>query len=143
MGLSILFTAAIIQYSFRYGRLLLPPTPFATYLSALSFGIFGVHDWAPYCGNVMILFLLMAFVDYLLGKLAFWLKVVMLLFTLTLPFVGIAIHEFRPDIAWGLLTAMGTILMVINTFLTSNIRDKVPTIICFVLALLINPQCCQ
>jgi len=116
-----------------------PHSPFASYLALVSFALFGVHDWAPYAGNVILVFALLAFVDHLLRGQAWWLRLAAALFTLTVPFAGEAVAEFRPDIACGLLTAMGVVLILERPFLTIPVPQRRLAGACFGLALLFKP----
>lgn len=62
------------------------------------------------------------------------------IFTLTVPFVGMTVHEFRPDLANALFTGMGIVLLINRPFFISDFRDKLPVVICFSFALLIKPS---
>src|SRR5207248_705840 len=42
-----------------------PHAPFSTFLAAACFGLFGVHEWAPYAGNGLIVFVILGVVDWL------------------------------------------------------------------------------
>ena len=83
-------------------------SPYSTLLGMASFAMLGINDWAPYAFNVFGLaaFLLMCsriFGD--LSKLAFYSLVI---YCLTIPFSLRAIHDFRPDFAAALATAVFT-----------------------------------
>ena len=175
--LSSLFTAVIVQYSFRHGRLLGPPlyddvtyfndglqrldmaereglvsvvrshiqdpphSPFATYLAAASFAVFGFHDWAPYAGNFVIVLTLVGFVGYLLREAPRWIRVVIQAFALTVPLAGVSVFDFKPDMACALVTAMGCVLALEKSLFTGPGRGRSIAVgSCFGLALLIKPS---
>jgi hypothetical protein len=81
-----------------------PHSPIITMQAVVSYIIFGVQDWAPYVTCLWIpLFTLLCALAYShdTGKLC-W---VLLLYIATLPMMGAAVVEFRPDIGNGILTA--------------------------------------
>lgn len=115
-------------------------SPFSIWLSACCFAIFGIHDWAPYIGNAVIIFAFLGCVDYLLGNLALRWKILWFIFTLTFPFSAMIVHEFRPDLANGLLVGMGIVLFTTRPFLSSNLTSHFPGLLCFAAALVTKPS---
>ncbi|GAK54281.1 hypothetical protein U14_05560 [Candidatus Moduliflexus flocculans] len=115
-------------------------SPFSIWLSACCFAIFGIHDWAPYLGNAFIIFVFLGCVDYLLGDLALRWKILWLIFTLTFPFSAMIVHEFRPDLANGLLVGMGIVLFTTRPFLSSNLSRHFPGLLCFAAAFVTKPS---
>ena len=65
-----------------------PHSPLATVLALAGFALFGVHDWAPYAANAVIILTLLGFADYLTRGMPLGQKVAALLFTLTVPIVA-------------------------------------------------------
>ena len=116
-----------------------PHSPFATYLALLSFALFGARDWAPYAGNAVIVFTLLAFVDYLLRAQSVGVRSAVAVFTLTVPFAGEAIAEFRPDIACGLLTAIAVVLLLERPSASTSLMRRRLAGGCLGLALLVKP----
>jgi hypothetical protein len=115
-----------------------PHSPFSSLLAVASFAIAGVQDWAPYGGNIVIILVLLVFLDHWLGELAWGWKVLTALFALSVPISGYAIYEFRPDIAWGLMTAIGVALLLERPLVSMSIRARRFAGLCFGLALLIK-----
>lgn len=145
---SAAFTASIIQYSFRRGRLLFYPTfddvsylldalrriesvyqrsptvffsdwmrdpphaPFSTMLAFLSFLLLGVHDWAPYAANVVIVLAFVIFSDRLMPDTPALCRWGAIVFVLSTPLAADAVYEFRPDVACALLTTMGIFILL-------------------------------
>lgn len=116
-----------------------PHSPFATYLALLSFALFGARDWAPYAGNAIIVFTLLAFVDYLLRSQGPGVRVALAVFALTVPFAGEAVEEFRPDIACGLLTAMAVVLLLERPLASTSLARRRLAGGCLGLALFVKP----
>jgi hypothetical protein len=89
-----------------------PHSPWSTSLALISFALMGVHDWAPYALNSLLLFLFLCVAWDLVGQNnaltgAAILSVILLL---QLPFQ--AILEFRPDFAAALFTAAFSLLIL-------------------------------
>lgn len=173
---SAAFTAIIIHYSFRFGRLRIyplfddswyladalrridhvyatspmvffadwiknpPHSPYSSLLAFVAFLTLGIHDWAPYVANVFLVLAFVLFSDRIMaGTLALcrWSAMVLVLST---PVTGMAVHEFRPDIACALLTTMAMVA-VLGTRLTAR-AETYPAVggIFFGLALLAKPS---
>jgi hypothetical protein len=119
-----------------------PHSPFSTTLAAASFGLFGIHEWAPYAGNGLIVFLLVVFTDLLLLGARLWVRLAGLALVLTLPLTHKAVDEFRPDVAVALLTAMGVVMVLMRSLVTSSRRYQCVVGLVFGLALLVKPTMC-
>ena len=118
-----------------------PHSPFATYLAAASFALFGSRDWAPYAGNVVIVLTFVGFVGYLLREAPRWIRVVIQAFALTVPLAGVSVFDFKPDMACALVTAMGCVLALEKPLFTVAGRGRSIAVgSCFGLALLIKPS---
>ena len=90
------------------GALQSPPhSPYATLMAFLGFLFLGVHDWVPYLTNALLVFVLLLFVDHAGRELGRATRNILLFVTLTVPFAFVAVHDFRPDFAVALCTAMG------------------------------------
>jgi 4-amino-4-deoxy-L-arabinose transferase-like glycosyltransferase len=89
-----------------------PHSPWSTLLALIAFALIGVHDWAPYFLNALLVFFLLCLVwdivdqEDTLARVAIT-SVVLLL---QLPFQ--AILEFRPDFAVALFTAGFSVLLL-------------------------------
>lgn len=116
-----------------------PHSPFSSYLALASFAFFGAHDWAPYAGNVVIVLALLAFVDHLLRGSPWWARAAGAVFALTVPVTGSAVAECRPDVAAGLMTAMGAILLLDRPLFSASQTQRQAAGACFGLALLFKP----
>jgi hypothetical protein len=87
-----------------------PHSPGETLLAMLGFSIFGIHDWAAYAANVLIILGLLLGANILLKDLHLIERIAIALFLLSVPIAGICVTEFRPDCAAGLATAMAILL---------------------------------
>lgn len=109
-------SATMVEH-FRQGRFVegMPAplhSPFSVLLAGGAFAIFGHEDFAPYLANSVILFVFLVLLVLFLRPVSFAGLVPMLIFFLCLPFAGLAVLEFRPDLAWGILVgAMGALLV--------------------------------
>jgi hypothetical protein len=165
------FTAIVIQYSFRRGRLLIypayddvvymldglrrldtvyqsgplaffsnwmhdpPHAPLSTLLAFLSFLTLGVHDWAPYAANGVFVLTMVAFTDRLMKGTSTLCRMAAIIFVLSTPVAAEAVHEFRPDIASALFTAIAIIALLDGRLIGSGWTRPVVAGIFFGLAL--------
>jgi hypothetical protein len=116
-----------------------PHSAFSTYLAAASFALFGQHDWAPYAGNVVVVFAVLMFADRLLGASSSLVRWSVLVLVLSVPALSVAVAEFRPDLPCGFLTAAGAVLLLeprAKGATTGRLREAG---LCFGLALLVKP----
>jgi hypothetical protein len=119
-----------------------PHSPFSTSLATATFGLFGIHEWAPYAGNGLIVFLLIAFTEWLLLGAKLWLRIAGLALVLTVPLSQKAVIEFRPDVAVAVLTAMGAVMAVTRSLMASSFRYRCLVGLVFGLAFLVKPTMC-
>lgn len=90
-----------------------PHAPLHSMLATLSFGLFGVNDWAPYLGNVLVAFGYFGAVLYFLprsGSLVA--KLLGLIFAAGFPVAFLSVHDFRPDYPAAVFTVWGVLLLV-------------------------------
>ena len=89
-----------------------PHSPWSTGLAFLSFLIVGVHDWAPYLANgiLVVLFLGLSLVVARASDTV--LKVLIVCFACSFPWAVRAVQDFRPDFAVALFTAGGVLLAI-------------------------------
>ncbi|MFL6110325.1 MAG: hypothetical protein ACJ786_03095, partial [Catenulispora sp.] len=125
-----------------YGQYLKQPphSPLATVLALSGFALFGVHDWAPYAANAVIILTLLAFADYLTRGMPLGQKVAALLFTLTVPIAAQSVYEFRPDMGAGLLTTIAMVLLLEESFVGVNPRRRMAAGTFAAAALLAKPS---
>jgi len=159
--LAAAYTALVIHYSMRRGRLIVFPTyddvsymtdglkrlqafytggakavydlyrhvpphaPYSTIVAFFSFAIFGVHDWAPYAGNVLLVLGYFGFADYLLRGLPLWQKLAVFALLASFPLLTWSVQEFRPDHAAALLLVMGLIMILKQPWITSSWRHQI------------------
>jgi len=116
-----------------------PHSPFSSGLAMVSFALLGVHDWAPYVGNVIVVFVLVAFVALLMRDAKWWETALACVFALTTPLAAIAVSEFRPDVACGVVTAAGLVLLLGRPFVRSSLRYRLVIGACLGSALVIKP----
>jgi hypothetical protein len=119
-----------------------PHAPFSTLLACLSMGLFGVHDWAPYLANGLIVFGIIAFTDRLLWGAPLAVRALGLALVCALPLTEQAVTEFRPDFAVALLNAVGVIMLLTSSLTGVRPRRRVLTGAVFGLALLAKPAMC-
>jgi hypothetical protein len=83
-----------------------PHSPYSSFMAFVSFKLFGRHDWAPYISNGIIVLVAAAYACRMMRsmpRLGPFLAVSMIL---TVPVMAWSVHEFRPDLACGLYTAI-------------------------------------
>jgi 4-amino-4-deoxy-L-arabinose transferase-like glycosyltransferase len=168
-------TLAVLQFSFRHGRLITVPTyddvgyfadaadrltnfyrdgfpglwhtywinpphsPYSTGMAVAAFGLFGMRDWAPYVMNSLIVLGYFLMADWLLRGVGRWTKLVCFALLATLPFVGMAVHEFRPDFAVALFTAAGVMMLLSGHFVYGPARRKICAGVWLGIAMLTKP----
>lgn len=119
-----------------------PHSPYSTVMATIGFALFGYHDWAPYVMNSLLALGYFLLAERLLRGAALWQKVVCLIFVASVPFVGMAVHEFRPDYATALFTTAGVCAMFWGPFTTANRRRHVLAGVLFGCAMLAKPPLC-
>jgi hypothetical protein len=146
--ISSIYTALVVQWSLREGRLAMDPveddvayliegvqrlqildteglggfwnsilkipphSPWSTALAVAGFALMGVHDWAPYVLNGSIVFLFLLFVSTLVSERRGVTRAAIFSFVLMLPLTFRAVHDFRPDVAVALFTAVFALLLI-------------------------------
>ena len=101
--------------------------------------LLGKHDWAPYAANGLLALAFFVAADSLLAGMKWCQRLCCLAFFATVPLVGMAVHEFLPDFAVALATAMGILLLVSRPFVPSPPRHKLFVGMLFGLAMLGKP----
>jgi hypothetical protein len=89
-----------------------PHSPFSTVVAIAGFAVFGIHDWAPYVLDAVIIFTLLAFLDSMLGGLRLRWKIAAAIIALSTPIAGQSVAEFRPDMMAGLLSAILVVMLL-------------------------------
>ncbi len=85
-----------------------PHAPFIDLGAQLTFALVGLHAWAPYVFvNGAVIFVLLLAVAYFARSVSLGARIVLMTLCLTLPFVVVGLHEYRPDFAGALFTALG------------------------------------
>lgn len=116
-----------------------PHSPWASFVAAGCFALFGMKEWAPFVGNALLIMVLVGFVDFLAIGRGRWLRRFCLLMACTAPFAAQGVMQFRPDFAAGLLTAIGVVLVLRGSFAESSRLHQVTAGVAFGLALLVKP----
>jgi hypothetical protein len=116
-----------------------PHSPFSSYLAALSYALLGFHQSAPYYLNGVIVLVLLLVADYYVAPGPWWHYLLVYFFALALPYTAWAVREFRPDIACGLVTAMGLMWMLRADWLDAGRSHRCVAGAFLALALLIKP----
>jgi len=119
-----------------------PHSPFSTGLAFLCFLAFGKHDWSPYVGNTLLVLGTLAYVVRLNRRVPGWGAALGVGMMLGVPVLGLSMHEFRPDLACALVTA---ILLCEITFTEQENRTWSRSILLgglLGLALWIKPSVC-
>jgi hypothetical protein len=102
-----------------------PHSAFSSFLAAGAFAVFGVFDWAPYVANGLVIFALVAFLDFLCRDLSQWRRLAVMFIVLCVPISAMAVHEFRPDIPSALSAAMGTAMLLWRSLTQTSWRYRV------------------
>jgi hypothetical protein len=89
-----------------------PHSPFSTALAFAGFALFGIHDWAPYAADAIVILALLALTDFVTRGMRAWQKIIAALFVLTIPIAAQAVYEFRADVWVGVLTAAVIVLLL-------------------------------
>ncbi|MDB5301634.1 MAG: hypothetical protein JWO87_3297, partial [Phycisphaerales bacterium] len=120
-------------------RTMPPHSPYSTFMAFVGFALFGYHDWAPYVTNSLLALGYFLLADRLLRGAALWQKAVCFAFIAGIPFVGMAVHEFRPDHAVALFTAAGALTLLWGPFVYGSRRRQIVAGVWFGLAMLTKP----
>lgn len=117
-----------------------PHSPFSSGLAMISFALLGLHEWAPYIGNVIIVFALVGFAAVLMRGAMLWEQLLACVFVLTTPLAANAVSDFRPDVACGVATAAGLVLLLAKPFAQASLRYRLVIGACLGGALLAKPS---
>lgn len=115
-----------------------PHSPFATYLAALSYSIWGLAETSPYYGNVIIVFGLLWAVEFFTRGIGPLQRVLLVLMALAFPLAALSVTEFRPDLAYSLATAIGCLLLVRRPLMEIPVVELVVAGFLFAAGLLIK-----
>lgn len=117
-----------------------PHAPLSTGLAFVAFLLFGVHEWAPYALNGILIFILFLFALRLTSDLTLPRRLLLLFFLATIPVALMGVTEFRPDFGAGLLTAMGIIWTIGMPIHAASRRHMVQCGVLFGCALVAKPS---
>ena len=106
-----------------------PHSPYSTIEAFVSFLVLGMHNWAPYAGNVGLVLVYLALLKRLARGLQIWHKVCLALLLLSFPLLSYAVMTCRPDFAAGVLIAAGIFALLSRpvrgrSFVRSPLRHK-------------------
>ncbi len=79
-------------------------SPYSIGLAAAAYFIGGENDAAPYAANVVVVIAYLLGIGYFARKCGAAEFFLLLWIGLTLPFAAMAVAEFRPDLAWAMVT---------------------------------------
>jgi hypothetical protein len=116
-----------------------PHSPFATLLAMSAFALGGVHDIVLYAANATILLTAAMFITLELRGRARSTWLLALAILLLSPIAYRAVHDFRPDIAVGLVTAM-MVSWFANGLVTGDRRQFHRAGLAFAACLLVKPS---
>ena len=116
-----------------------PHSPFESAMALTAFTLFGIHDWAPYVLNSLLALTYFLAADRFLRGISLWQKAMCLAFLATLPFVAMAVHEFRPDHAVALFTAIGAFMLLSGPFVYGPRRRQIAGGVWLGVAMLTKP----
>jgi len=115
-----------------------PHCPLHSAMAAAAFMFFGVHDWAPYVLNALVLFAFLALVRKETRAFGFYPSAFAVLGALFVPLSFQSVHQFRPDFPCALVTLWG--MVVYPRWRENNFSQKAAISgVCFGLALLAKP----
>jgi hypothetical protein len=122
-----------------------PHSPYSTLEAFISFLTLGLHDWAPYAGNVGLVLIFLALLNRLARGLRTWHKICLALLLLSFPLLTYAVITCRPDFAAGALTAAGIFMLLARpvrgrSFVRSPLPHKLAAGALFGLAMLAKPS---
>jgi hypothetical protein len=135
-----------IWYGQGLGALLLnflahpPHAPFSALIAIAGFALFGMHDWAPYAMNAVIVFTLLAFLDAVLGTVWMRWKIAVATVALCTPIAGQSIAQFQPDIFAGLLTAIVVVVLLDGPIIVRRPGQLLNAGVVWGCSLLVNPS---
>jgi hypothetical protein len=116
-----------------------PHSPWSSALTLGAFLLFGLEDWAPYALNASLVAVTLWFATRLVAPASCYLQLGAIVFALTTPFLLNAVHEFRPDYAAALFTAIGSFLLLLSGR-SDDLRSAAQGSLFFGLAFLAKPS---
>jgi len=87
-------------------------SPYSVFMAAASFAFFGPHETSPYYGDGLVVLLYLGGLGWILRRLSTPSWILALGLFLTPPFITMGVVEFRPDIAWAVMTGFGVVWIV-------------------------------
>jgi hypothetical protein len=115
-----------------------PHAPLHSLQAVLAFTFLGVHDWAPYVSNGILLFALLAALVFALRDFGGWARVAGVGFFLCVPLAYHTVEEFRPDYPSAIATVWG-ILLYFQFLKNGSHWMAMASGACFGLAMLAKP----
>jgi hypothetical protein len=100
-----------------------PHSPWSTALVIFGLALFGVNDWSPYILNGSLVLILLYAAQRYLGRTHPINQICLLSVIFLSPLALTAVHDFRPDFAVGLFTALFS-LRIVWLASQERIRDK-------------------
>jgi hypothetical protein len=88
-----------------------PHAPVTELLAAVCYAVFGLHDWAPYAGNALYMFIALRIMRQIMSQTPAIFRWLLVVIVLTLPFADELIFVFRPDLFYGV--ALGATLLYV------------------------------
>jgi hypothetical protein len=113
--------------------------PVSGYQAALSFYLFGFHDWAPYASDAVYLLVFLAACAALLRGLPNLVVIAGLAAVAGMPLASTTVSEFAPEIPLGLFTALGVLLTLQILMFDRAIKPRALAGLCFGLGFLGKP----
>jgi hypothetical protein len=89
-----------------------PHAPLHSLQAMLAFAFLGIHDWAPYVSNVVLLFALLAALVFATRDCSGWARAAAVAFILCTPLAYHSVEEFRPDYPSAIATVWGILLYI-------------------------------
>jgi hypothetical protein len=89
-----------------------PHSPWSTALAFTGFALFGVNDWSPYALNGCLVVILLYGGCFFFGRSNPINRILVLSIIPMIPLTLAAVHDFRPDFAVGLFTALFALTLV-------------------------------
>jgi len=117
-------------------------SPYSCVMALSGFMILGIRSWAPYVMNFLLVFALLACVDYFMRGTRVWQRVLVCGIVLCIPLSGIMVLDCRPDTAWGLAAAMAVLMPLRRSFVNGPWRNQLAVGGWFAAALCCKPTAC-
>ena len=115
-------------------------SPYSESLSAVAYSLLGNRETSPYYANIIVVIAYLSGIGWFLRSLPAALWIAGLVTPLTVPFITMGVVEFRPDIAWAVVTGFGVVWIITNRSVFSSIGTAIFSGFLFGMALLIKPS---